>query len=412
MKFPLYIASRYFKGGKSWNIIHWVSLVSLLGVSTGTAALIIVLSVFNGFEDIIRNLYNTFDPELKITLVQGKSFSTDSIPILAIRNIDGVLAAVEVIEEKVLMKYREKQYISTLKGLSADFEKVKRIDSMMIDGSFYLGDSLRDFIIPGAGVAYYLSVGLNDPTHPIELYSPSRRKGGMTNIAEAFNRADAFPSGIFSIQQDFDLNYTLAPISLAEKLTGYENRITSVEVYFIKEQNARLIKQKIQDLCGNQYVVSDRDEQQKDLVKIMKTEKWAIFIILTFILIIASFNVISSLSMIILDKRKDIAILLSMGAGIKKVQQIFLFEGLLISLGGAILGLMIGGIIAWAQQTYGFVSLQTAGGSFVIDKYPVRLDAFHFLAVFLVVTGIGFIAAWLPARSISKIGSARLIKTR
>lgn len=412
MKFALYIASKYFRGGKSWNIINWVSLVSLLGVATGTAALIIVLSVFNGFEDIIRKLYNTFDPELKITLVQGKSFPTDSIPLYEIRSIEGVLAVVEVVETKVLMRYRGKQHISTLKGVSSDFLKVGRIDSMMIDGNFYLGDSSRHFIVPGAGVAYYLSAGINDPTHPIDLYSPKRKKGQMASLADAFNHQQAFPSGIFSIQQDFDVHFTLAPIALAEKLSDYQGRINSLDIYLSGTTNALAVKQKISTICGSQFAISDRDEQQQDLVKIMKTEKWAIFIIMTFILLIASINVVSSLTMIIIDKRKDISILTSMGASAKMIRRIFLIEGLLITIGGAVLGLILGGLTAFLQQKFGFISLQADGGSFVINSYPVRLEAANFFMILSVVSFIGFIAAWLPARSIGKHLIISKIKTR
>lgn len=365
-------------------------------------ALIIVLSVFNGFESLITSLFNSFNPDLAITATKGKTFHYNDFPADAIKDIPGVYVITEVVEENALMKYRNKQYIATIKGVSEDFERMTGLDTMLIQGEFILQSGNMPKMIMGAGVAYYLNASLLDLLNPISVYVP-RREGKMSmNIEKAFNSKNIFPSAIFSIQQDFDIKYTVVPIEFARELLDYTDEVTAVEVGLEAGADTENVKEKIREILGPEYLVKNRFEQQALLYKIMKSEKWAIFLILTFILIIATFNVIGSLTMLILDKKKDIAVLHSMGATNKLIRRIFMMEGVMISIGGALTGLILGAVISWLQQQFGFIPLGSGSGTFVVDSYPVQLQLNDFVYVFVTVITIGFIAAWYPVRQISK----------
>lgn len=364
-------------------------------------ALIIVLSVFNGFEQLIVSLFNSFNPDLAITVKKGKTFNFDEFPSDEIRDIPGVYVLTQVVEENALFKYRDKQYIATIKGVSEDFESMTGLDTMLIKGEFNLYERDKPRMILGAGVSYYLGVSLNDKLNPIVVYIP-RREGRIGVRAEqAFNTERIFPSAVFSIQQDFDTKYTVVPIEFARKLLDYSTEVTSVELAIEDGYDVEKIKSQVLKILGDNYEVKNRFEQQELLYKIMQSEKWAIFLILTFILIIATFNVISSLTMLILDKKKDIAVLHSMGASNKLIKRIFLFEGTMISIGGAFLGLFLGGAISLVQQEFGLISLGDGTGTFVIDAYPVQIQIFDFLMVFITVIILGLLAAWYPVRQIS-----------
>jgi lipoprotein-releasing system permease protein len=257
-------------------------------------------------------------------------------------------------------------------------------------------------MIMGAGVAYYLSASLHDQLNPVTVYLPRREGPIGMSLERAFNSRSLFPSGIFSIQQDFDSKYAIVPIEFARGLMEYENEVTALELGVYAGFKVDRVKQEIKKIVGDEYVVKNRFEQQVMLYKIMKSEKWAIFFILTFILIIAAFNVISSLTMLILDKKDDIAVLHSLGAHNKMIRQIFMLEGMMISIGGALFGLFFGGLIAWLQQQYGLISLGGGTGAFVINAYPVELQWGDFFVVFATVIAIGFVVAWYPVRQIAK----------
>jgi len=364
-------------------------------------ALIIVLSVFNGFESLITSLFNTFNPDLSITVAKGKTFHYTTFPADSIREIPGVYVMTQVVEENALLKYRNKQYIATIKGVSDDFEQMSGLDTMLIDGEFVLHSGNIPKMVMGAGVAYFLNAGLHDLLNPVSVYVP-RRKGKMSmNIEKAFNIKKIFPSGVFSIQQDFDTKYTIVPINFARQLLDYTDEVTAVEIGLRPGTDTDAIKEKIKNLLGPDYLVKNRFEQQALLYKVMKSEKWAIYLILTFILIIATFNVIGSLTMLILDKKKDIAVLYSMGATNQLIRRIFMSEGIMISIGGALTGLMLGGVVSILQQKFGFISLGSDTGTFVVDAYPVQLKLKDFVAVFVTVVTIGFAAAWYPVKQIS-----------
>jgi len=368
----------------------------------GAMALIIVLSVFNGFETLVISLFNSFNPDLEIKVKKGKTFSMSTFPAEEVIKLAGVKALTEVVEENALLKYRNNQFLATVKGVSDNIVNTSGLDTMLIEGRFTLHEMDQPRIILGAGVAYYLNASLNDLLYPITVYLPRREANIGASIEKAFNSENIFPSAVFSIQQDFDTKYTIVPIEFARELLDYEDEVTSIELSLNKSANVEKVKKEIIQLIGNDYEVRNRFEQQVLLYRIMKSEKWSIFLILSFILVIAAFNVISSLTMLILDKKDDVRTLHNLGATDQLIKRIFMLEGMMISIGGAVLGLILGGFISWLQQEFGLISLGDGSGSFVVDAYPVKLLAKDFLIVFLVVLAIGFLVAWYPVKQISK----------
>lgn len=403
MNLPFYIARRYLISKKSHNVINIISGVSVVGVTIGTMALIIVLSVFNGFQDIVESLFNSFDPDLKITAIKGKSFDANQLNRDKIIEIPGVLRYTEVVEETALLKFRGKQYLATMKGVSPDYETLSGLDTMLIDGELKLTKDGSPFAILGFGIAYTLGIGGHDQPEPLTVYLPKRNRENLAGFSQAFNTKHIFPAGIFSIQQDFDSEYMIVPINFARELLEYENEVTSIEIGLKKGFEIEKVQSKIEEIAEDEFKVANRYQQQELLYKIMRSEKWAIFLILTFILIIATFNVIGSLTMLIIDKKKDISVLRSMGASVKLIHRIFLTEGLLISVSGAFLGIFLGGLICWLQQFFGLIKLNAGSGSFVIDSYPVKMEIIDFIAVFATVFFIGFAATWIPVQRIKRM---------
>ena len=365
-------------------------------------ALIIVLSVFNGLENLIISLFNTFNPDLVISIKEGKTFNGDTIPEDIIRKIPGLVYYTEVVEENVMVKHSNKQHIVRIKGVSEDFMNMSRLDSMLIDGTFILNSEGRNFAVLGAGVAYLINANLNDIINPISVYAVNRTKNISFSPEGNFNTLRIFPSAIFSVQQDFDSKYMIVPLRFARKLLDYTNELTAVELGLDENADRQKIQQEVQAILGDGFSVKNRFQQQELLYKIMKSEKWGIFMILSFILLIATFNVIGSLSMLIIDKKKDITVLWSLGADHKLIKKIFLIEGLMITVIGAVLGLILGSLICLIQQQFGIIHLQSNDSSFVINAYPVQVVFIDFVYIFITVFIIGLAAAWYPVRQISK----------
>ncbi len=401
MNLPFYIAKRYLFSKKSHNIINIISVISVVGVTIGTLALVVVLSVFNGFEDLVKSLYNSFNPDLLITVKEGKTFHESEISRTDIEQIPGVVSYTQVVEENALLKVKSEQYIVTLKGVSNDFLLNNPMDSMLVDGSFILEDNKNDFAIMGYLIAYHLGIKIYDFTNPVTVFVPKRTGKNISVLEQSFNTGFLIPSSVFSIQQEIDSRYIIVPINFAKKLLEYSTELTSIEVRIKPDADAENIQKQIQALAGENFVVKNRYQQQELLYKIMKSEKWAIFSILTFIIIIAAFNVVGSISMLILDKRKDIAILFSLGADEKKLKRIFLQEGILISISGIFIGLLLGFILCYLQIQFGLIKLGGETGAFVVDHYPVKMKLLDFLAVFGIVLFIGVAAAWYPVKRIS-----------
>lgn len=402
MNVAFYIARRYFVARKSHNIINLISWISLAGIMAGSFAMIVVLSVFNGFEGLVQSLYHVFDPDLKITAAKGKTFGEDSALIARLKQIDGVWYVTGVVEETALLRYANKQHVAVLRGLGPEFQQNSRLDSMIIDGRMLLSDSLRDYIIPGAGVAWQLGINLRDEINPIIVYLPRRGKSSMITPDQAFNSAPVFASGVFSVQQDFDTRYILTSLKLARTLMDYTSELTSIEVRIKPGYDPEIIEAEVRAILGSDFVVRNRYQQQEMLYKIMKAEKWAVFLILSFIILISAFNVIGSLTMLILDKRKDITILEAMGAGSRVVRRVFFIEGLIISVGGALAGILLATVVCVLQQQFGLIQLGNEGSTFVVNAYPIDMQFVDFVFTIGIVTAIGIVASWLPARQIGK----------
>ena len=395
------IARRYFFSRKSQRVINIISLISIIGVSIGTAALIIVLSVFNGFEGLIKQLYNSFDSDLRITINEGKSFTNQDVKVDELKKIDGVKYVVSVVEENVLVKYRDKQVTATIKGVSENYSNATGIDSMIVDGKMLLQRGDTDYAVVGGVIAYNLQMSMNDPFTQLEIYAPRRTATSFTNPEEAFYKRYVSPTGIFAIQQEFDSKYIIVPLRFANEIFEYDNHLTAIEIATNPGTDVEELQSNIQKKLGSKFIVKNRYQQHELIYRIMKSEKWAVFLILTFILVVAAFNVISSLTMLVIDKKKDIAVLQSFGADVTMLRRIFLFDGLLITLTGALSGLFIGFVICILQQKFGLIALG-GSGSFVIDAYPVKMIITDFLYVFASVAVIGLLAAWYPSKRLIK----------
>jgi ABC-type lipoprotein release transport system permease subunit len=407
MNLPFYIARRYLFAKKSRNAINIISFISMTGVAVGTAALVVVLSVFNGFDGVIRSLINSFDPDLKITLLEGKTFDPEAAGKSKILELPGVLAVSEVLEENALIRYDERQYIAVMKGVDEHYPEVTGVDSMIRDGEFILTRGNEPMAVVGQGIAYNLHVGLTF-IKPLIFYVPKRTGNiNLANATASFNRAAVFPSGVFSIEQDFDSRYIILPIATVRNLLEYSTEVSALEISLEKGSSPDKIREQIQAFTGDNFSIKTRQQQNEVFYRIMRSEKWATFLILTLILIIASFNIIGSLSMLIIDKKDDIATLQNLGAGKSLIHRIFLVEGWLISIFGSLAGVAIGTIITLIQEHFELIRLG-GSGTFIIDAYPVHYQLGDIILVWLTVLIIGFLAAWFPA---SKIQTELLVQT-
>ncbi|MDT8400839.1 MAG: FtsX-like permease family protein [Bacteroidales bacterium] len=399
MRLSLYIAKRYLFAKKSRNAINVISGISAAGVTVGTMVLIIVLSVFNGLEDMVNTLFSTFDPDLEVRINEGKVFTPGAAQMKALEEMEGIADYAPVLEENALLRYDERQYIATVKGVPENYPGITGLDSVMWDGQFLLREKNgRPFVVVGLGVANNLGIGLNFIT-PLIIYVPERL-GRVSNPANAFVRYVIFPSGIFSVEQEYDSQYIYVPIEVMRELLMYKDEVSSLEIKFTEGTKSEDVQADVEDLFGPGFTVKNKYQQQEIFYKVMKSEKLAIFFILTFILIIASFNIIGSLTMLIIEKERDIVVLRNLGADNKLIKKIFIFEGWLISAIGTVTGLGLGFLVCWLQQEFGFVKLQ--GDTLIIDAYPVAMNPVDFIVVLGTVLLIGYLAAWYPARYMSK----------
>ncbi|MFN4235263.1 MAG: ABC transporter permease [Bacteroidia bacterium] len=397
MNFPLYIAKRYLFAKKSNNVINIITRIAIIGVAVGSMALITVLSVFNGIEGLVISMYNAFDPQIKITAAEGKVFNPKEI--YNIKQHPGVLYFTEVLEENALIKYRDKQYIGTIKGVDENFLPMSRLDTLLTEGIFGFENTKEDHAVVGYGIAANLDINLLNIATPLYIYVPKRTASINSGPEEAFNVMPVYPSGIFSVQYEFDSKYIIVPLDFARQLLLYENEVSAVELGLKDGFDAVKVAEELQMQLGEKYVVKDRFKQNDALYKIMKSEKLAIYLILTFILIIAAFNVIGSITMLIIDKKADIIILKNMGATATQIQKIFFVEGILISAFGAVIGLIAGLLLCLAQQHFGLIKLH---GTFAMDAYPVIIKTGDFVLVLFTVLLIGTILSFIPARKTAR----------
>jgi lipoprotein-releasing system permease protein len=393
---PFFIAKRYLISKKSHNAINIISGISVLGVCIGTMALIVVLSAFNGLSNLVSTLYNSFDSDIEITIKQGKTFNLDAKEIQSLKKIGGIAYFSEIVEGNALLKYNEQQCVATIKGVSSDFVKMSSFDTLVGEGNFNIE---KNNIVVGKGIISILQTAPNDNYTPISIYAPKRTQVSTFDAEGGLNELKGYTAGAFSINDEFDYKYVIMNINNARELFDYANEVTSIEMSLKSGANAENVQQQITQLLGDKYEVKNRQQQNALLYKTLKSEKLWTFLILVFILIIATFNVIGSLTMLIIEKKKDITILSNMGADNSMIKKIFLVEGMLITIIGAVLGLVLGTIVCWLQIKFSLIRF-TEG--YVVDAYPIKLVATDFVLVFGVVLLIGFFAAWYPVRVFTK----------
>jgi len=404
MKLAWKIAKRYLVAKKSHNMINLISGMSVIGVGIGTMGLIIVLSVFNGFGNLVLQLYDSFDSDVRITAIEGKTFLPDQASISLIRKIKAIDAVTYSLEENALLRYNEHQYIATVKGVDASFINTNKLKDKIVDGDYFLKKDSINFMLVGGQIAYTLGLRVNDPLHSISVFMPKKgldASTAMIDPSSAFSQRNISASGIFAVQQDFDSKYVIVPIEFMRELTEIDKGVSALEVKLKPGINESEVITIIKTMAGNKFDVKGRLEQHDFLYKILSSEKFAVYLILGFILLIAAFNLFGTLSILILDKRNDITTLMNLGASIKLVQNIFLLEGLLVSIGGALIGMLMGSIICFLQQTFGILKLDSNGG-FLIDAYPVAMELQDFAIVFVIVFVLGFAASWYTSSQIVK----------
>lgn len=402
MNFPFYIAKRYLLAKKSHNLINIISGISVAGIGVGAFALIVVLSVFNGFGKVIESLIDTTTPDLLIEARKGRYIPVDRFPSTAIAGFDEVRVVVEVLEEDALFRYQDKQHIGRIKAVSTSFSDTYVLDSLIIEGSPQLGQEGRQAAVAGVGVAWYLGLRADGRSGLLQIYVPGRGNASAFQPDQGFNMDAIHLGGIFSSQQEFDGQIVFVPIDFARKLLGLYGQASSFELYLREGAHVSKVKKQLNSVLGEDYLVKDSHEQQETLFNIMKSEKWAIFIILTFILFMATFNVIGSLTMLIVDKQKDTAILRQLGASAELIRKLFLAEGLLISTAGGIIGLLTGILVVWLQEAFGLIRLGDGSGNFVIDAYPVDLQWHDILLVLVTVLIIGGLSSFVTVRRLVK----------
>ena len=404
MNFPFYIARRYLFSKKSHNAINVISAISVCGVALATLALVCTLSVFNGFQDLVTTFFTAFDSQLKITAVRGKVFDGQDKRVLQLKKMPDVEVYSESLEDNVMVQYQGRQAMAVVKGVEDNFDQLTPIDSILFGrGDLLLHDEVVDYAIPGIQLLSTLGSGIRF-LDPLEIYAPRRgAKVNMANPSASFNRDYLFSPGVVFVvnQQKYDASYILTSIDFARRLFQYTTEVSAINLKLKAGADTDAVKKHIQDLLGDDFLVQDRYEQQADTYRIMEIEKLISYLFLTFILMIACFNVIGSLSMLIIDKRDDVVTLRNLGASDRQIVRIFLFEGRMISFFGAFAGVVLGLLLCWLQQEYGLIALGSSG-SFVVDAYPVSVHASDVLLIFITVLLIGFLSVWYPVRFLSK----------
>lgn len=398
MRLPLFIARRYFFQAKNRrNAVHIISWISLLGLAFGTAAMIVVLSVFNGFEGLINSLYNHFDPELKIVAERGKFFQVDSLQFKSL-NHPSIEAHSFCLEEKVFIRNGDREFVATLKGVDQHFTAVNRVHEAVVEGQYFHQSQQAFPVIIGKGVSYYLSLGPYG--NQANMYLP---KPGLYSQRpdQAFYESGFQCTGIFSIQADFDSQYMLADLGMVQQFTRRKNQLSSVEIKLKNPQSLNEVQENLKTSWGDNFKVLSREEQQAFLFKIMQTERLAVTIIFAFILLIAAFNLIGSLSMLMLEKKEELKTLWHMGMETHSIKQIFWAQGMLIGLMGSLLGFVLGGIVCWGQATFGWVKLG-ATGSFIVSSYPIAFHWSDALITLLLGIGLSVLSSLIPAQWIAK----------
>lgn len=400
MNLPLYIAIKYFFSKKKIGYVHLLSIITQVGIAIGTAALVLVLSVFNGFESLVLDMYNVFDPHIKITSAEGKNFQNKKIiDLLLLEEEINVFSS--VLEEKVLVEYNKKQYLATIKGVDTNYNKLTNFDSILVNGDYIDNFQKTNVAVVGRGVAYYLSMNIGSFFENMTIYLPNRNSKNMLKIENAFVSSSISPVGIFGVQQEIDSKYIITPISFVQNLIQKQQYVSAIEIN-LKEKSKMLDFQKmLSEELGEKYLIKNQYQQQDFLFKILNTERLVVLLILIFIMIISAFNIISSLAVLIIDKKKDIDQLNNLGLDKQSIRKVFTYKSMLGVLSGSFFGLLFGFSLAYLQQEFGFVKM--GEGSFVIDAYPVKILLKDLIFIQIIVLLIGFVASLLTSRLMLKI---------
>jgi lipoprotein-releasing system permease protein len=405
MNFPFYIARRYLFSKKSTNVINVISGISVVGVAVATMALVVTLSVFNGFHDLVASLFTSFDPQIEITPAEGKTAPADDPLLTKVRQLPQIEVATECVEDQALAVYEGRQAMVTIKGVDDNFDRLTHIREILLgDGSYELHAADMSYGIPGVRLADQLGTGYRYRS-PLKIYAP-RRQGqlDMSNPADGFVEDELFSPGvIFCVQQArYDKDYIITSINFTRNLFDQYGMLSSLELRLKPGSDFEAVKSQIKQICGERFHVKDRYEQQDDTFKIMKIEKLIAYIFLTFILMVACFNIIGSLSMLIIDKRNDVVTLRNLGANDRQITRIFLFEGRMILAFGAVIGILVGLLLCWIQQQFGVIALGSSAGSFIVNAYPVSVHPWDVVLIFVTVLVVGFLSVWYPVRYFSK----------
>ena len=405
MNFPLFVARRYLFSKKSTNAINIISIISVIGVAVATMALVIVLSVFNGFSDLVASFLTNFDPQLKIVPVQGKTAPADDPVLGRIKHFETVTVATECMEDQAIATYQDKQQMVTVMGVDDNFAELTHIKEILYgDGEFELHAANLQYGVIGVRLAQLLGTGARWQDY-IKVYAPKRN--GQLDLSNPYDgfTVDSLlsPGVVFAVNQaKYDKDHIITSLAFARNLFGQQGRISSLELRLKAGTDLDKTKKQLQQIAGTKYKVLDRFEQQADTFRIMQIEKIIAYIFLTFILVVACFNIVGSLSMFIIDKKDDVVTLRNLGANDKQITKIFLFEGRMISIIGAGIGIGIGLLLCWLQQTYGIVALGSSSGNFVVNAYPVSVHYSDVLIILFTVVAVGWMAVWYPVRYFSR----------
>lgn len=394
----LLFAWRYFNAPKSTQAINWIARISVIAMAVGTAALILVLSVFNGFEGMVKSLYSSFYPDWRLMPAQGKVLRLTATQLKSLQQLGGVEAVSLVVEERALLQAGENQALVTLKGVDTAYTAVSGVAQHLVSGEFVVGTATTPYLVLGAGVEAALSILADRNLAPITVYLPKKTEGLQVDWAESIRVDTAQTAASFLIQQDFDDQYAITSLDfMREQLGLTSEEASSVELRVNSNANASAIRSQLQAIVGSQVLVEDRYEQNKTLFRVMRTERWIVYGVLSLILIVAAFTMIGALTMLVLEKQKDIQVLRALGADTGLIRGIFLTEGLLLSILGSGIGMLLAYGLAWLQLTYHLIPLE--GGSFLIDYYPVAIKVADFFLVAGTVLVIAILASWIPAAS-------------
>ena len=405
MNFPFYIARRYLFSKKSTHAINVISLISVLGVAVATMALVVVLSGFNGFSDLVASFFTNFDPQLKIEATKGKAMPADDPLLVKVKHLPGVEVATECVQDQALAVYHDKQAMVTVKGVEDNFDSLTHISNILYgDGDFTLHVANLQYGVIGIRLAQDLGTGVTWQDY-LQIYAPQREgQYDASNPTNAFVKDSLVsPGALFQVKQSkYDQGYVITSIDFARRIFNRQGEITSLELRMKPGVDIDNAKEEIQAILGDKYKVLDRYEQQANTFNIMRIEKLFAYVFLTFILMVACFNIIGSLSMLIIDKKNDVITLRNLGATDGQIRRIFLFEGRMISAAGAVIGIVLGLILCWLQQTYGLVQLGDQAGNFVVNAYPISVHPEDIILIFLTVILVGWLSVWYPVRYMSR----------